>query len=349
LLFAVVLVGFGIGTSPAAAIPAWARAEGMSCNECHIRANRLNQFGLDYYRRGFRSEVKPIAAHEAISDKYGNYLSLQGVLDWNKRKDQDYSTANKVTAFAGGALGGNYSFLAETTVNPPDSQEVADLFFGWTAGTKERYQFLRVGQMLPLLTVDNPYEVAADRDAVFVRDRRQGVAYGYNFGRFWVEGMALSSAGPTTNNKVDTVVDGQYLFTEKGSSLGVLYWNGYFSPDSTTSDDFRRLAVVGNFNEVENLYLTAGYSDATGDSANGGVADSKGWFAQAEYAFNDKLTVLIHGVDVRPDLGEGSRIYTSSLDYWPHEHIALRLQYILTEPEESASSYSARFRVRIMF
>lgn len=333
----------------AEAIPAWGRAEGVSCNACHVRANRLNQMGLDYYRQGFRSEVQPMASPKEVDGKLGDFVSLQGVLDWDKKKAADYSTANKVTLFGGGALGGNYSFLAETTVNPPDSQEVADLYFGWTAGTKDRYQFVRVGQMLPLITVDNPYEVAADRDSVFGRDRRQGVAYGYNFGHFWAEAMALSSAGPKTNNKVDLAIDGQYIFNNDGTSLGFLYWDGSYSPNSTTSDTYRRMSLVGNYNGVKNLYLTGGYSDAKGDSANGGEANAKSWFGQAEYTFTDKLGFLVHAIDVNPDAGVGKMIYTTSLDYWPYEHVALRLQYIDERPDQGESTYSARFRVRVMY
>lgn len=321
----------------------------MACSICHIRADRLNQIGLDYYRTGFRSDAKPAVSTLKVRTNLGDYLSGQGMFDARKNEGADYTTSNKLVAYAGGALGGNFSFLGESTLNPPDAQEIADLFFGYTAGTKENFHFIRIGQMLPQLMVDNPYEVAADRDAVFGRDRRQGISYGYNYGRFWVEGLALSSAGPKTGNNVDYVVNGQYLFDDEGSGLGVLYWDGTYNQSSTTSDKYRRLALVGNYNGIKNLYLTDGFSDATDDSSVGGKDKAQGWFGSAEYAFTEKLSFAVHAVDVNPDKGTGKDIYTFTLNYWPHQNVALRLQFLDTEPDKGASSTSVRFRARIMF
>ena len=248
---------------------------------CHIRPDRLSQIGLDYYRTGFRSDVKAVGSTLPIRAKLTDYVSAQA--------------------------------------------------------------------MLPLLAVDNPYEVAAGRDPVFARDRRQGISYGYNYGRFWLEGLGLSSVGVTTRNKVDAVINGQYLFDDEGTSLGFLYWDGYYSPTANHSDKYRRVELVGNYNGIKNLYLTAGYSDATGDSSAGGTAKSQGWFGSAEYAFAEKFTFAVHAVDVNPEVGTGKGIYTFTLNYWPHQNVALRLQLVQTEPDKGAGKTSVRARVRIMF
>lgn len=344
------LLGAAALATPAAyALPAYARADGISCIVCHVRADRLNSVGLDYYQKGFRSEVKAAGSTMPVRTNLGAFLSGQGQLNWRKDQGKDYTTSNQITLYGTGALGGNFSFLAETTVNPPDAQEVADLYLGYTSGTKNNYQFLRLGQMLPLIAVDNPYEVAADRDPVFVRDRRQGISYGYNYGRFWVEGLALSSAGPKTGNKADWVLNGQYLFDDEGTSLGFLYWDGSYNSDSGLSDKFRRLELLGNYNGIKNTYLTAGYSTATGDSGAGGEDKSKGWFGQAEYAITDQWTFLVHAIDVNPDKGDGKAVWTFSLNYWPHQNVALRLQLVETKPDSGPSRSSVRARVRIMF
>ena len=343
------LLGLAAVGTPLHALPSYGRADGISCTVCHIRPDRLSQIGLDYYRTGFRSEVKAVGSTLPIRAKLTDYVSAQAVLNWRKDQSANYTTSNQLTLYGSGALGGNFSFLVESTVNPPDAQEIADLYFGYTAGNKDNYQFLRIGQMLPLLAVDNPYEVAADRDPVFARDRRQGISYGYNYGRFWLEGLGLSSAGVTTRNKVDAVINGQYLFDDEGTSLGFLYWDGYYSPTANHSDKYRRVELVGNYNGIKNLYLTAGYSDATGDSSAGGTAKSQGWFGSAEYAFAEKFTFAVHAVDVNPEVGTGKGIYTFTLNYWPHQNVALRLQLVQTEPDKGASKTSVRARVRIMF
>lgn len=345
----VLLLGVAAVATPAYALPAYARADGISCTVCHVRPDRLNQVGLDYYRTGFRTEAKAAASTAPIRTNLSDYASVQALLNWRKNQGASYTTSDQLTVYGSGALGGNFSFLIESTVNPPDAQEIADLYFGWTAGTKDNFHFVRVGQMLPQLAVDNPYEVAADRDAVFGRDRRKGVSYGYNYGRFWLEALALAPAGATTRNKVDGVLNGQYLFDDEGTGLGFLYWDGSYNADDKHSDKYRRTELVGNYNGIKNLYLTAGYSNAKGDSSAGGNGKAQGWFGAADYALSDKFTFTVHAIGVNPDQGPGKDIYTFSLNYWPHKNVGLRLQWVQTEPDMGASTSSLRARVRIMF
>ena len=149
--------------------------------------------------------------------------------------------------YGGGEVSTHWSFLAETTVNPPDRQEVADLYLGYTLASKEhkdRYLFVRGGQLLPaLMTLDNPWETAADRDPAFARERRIGAAVGYNYEKVWAEVSVVQPAGATSRHKVDVVGNGQYVFNDKGSSLGGYYWDGNFNKTATASDKFQRYGV----------------------------------------------------------------------------------------------------------
>lgn len=351
----VAIVVLLLGAQTASAIPAFARREGVPCGTCHYRANRLNQIGLDYYRQGFRFAVAPPAKEakaEAVkTDSFGNYFTIQGILDYKKNEKKAYTTSNKVTLFGAGALNEKWSFLAETTVNPADAQEVADLFIGYTTGGESHYAFLRAGQMLPLMLVDNPLEIANDHSAAFPRDRRQGAAAGYNFGKMWIEGTLVAPAGTSTRNNVDAVVNGQYIFTGNGSSLGAYAWAGKFNQDSKTSDDYNRVGVVGNFNELKKLLIAVGYSGGKGDSGGGGNAKTKGVFAQAEYLFSDRTTVFLHVLRADPNTsisGDSQTTYTASLNYWPYEAVALAAQ-LTSDRVASKTDNGVRLRLRLMF
>lgn len=344
--------------APAHAISAFSRKEGIPCSGCHIRANRMNQTGLDYYRRGFRMSLAPAEAtkeSEEAKTKLGNYVSIQGVLDFTKPEHSAYKTSNKIALFGAGEVTPKFSFLAETTINPPDKQEVADLFVGYTTGTDDRYTFLRAGQMLPLITVDNPFEIANDRGATaFPRDRRQGVSAGYNVGKLWVEGLAVSSAYGGEGNsrdKIDLVANGQYTFTGDGTSVGGYYWAGNFNPSKSTTETYDRAGIVANYNEIKNVFLTAGYSMGKGDSASGGELDTSGVFAQAEYLFNDRWSGFVHAVKGDPNTDAGRddfTTYTAAVNFWPTD--AVTIQTTLTSEVTDADTHNAiRVRLRLMF
>ena len=344
-----------LGAATASAIPAFSRREAVPCSTCHHRANRLNQIGLNYYRQGFRFAVAVPAKEAKVEatkiDSFGNYFTIQGILDYKKKENNAYTTSNKITLFGGGALNEKWSFLGETTVNPPDAQEVADLFIGYTTGTESQYAFLRAGQMLPLMLVDNPLEIANDHSAAFPRDRRQGAAAGYNFGKAWIEGTLVAPAGASTRNNVDAVVNGQYIFTGNGSTLGAYAWTGKFNQDSKTSDDYNRVGVVANFNELKKLLIAVGYSGGKGDSGSGGNAKTKGAFAQAEYLFSDRTTLFLHVLKADSNTsisGDSQTTYTASLNYWPYEAVALAAQ-LTSDRLASKTENAFRLRLRLMF
>ena len=316
----------------AGAIPAWSRKEGVGCAYCHHRFNRLNQTGLDYYRRGFRTEAQPSDAKPELKADFSNYFSVLGRIDATKRDKRDYTTLTQATLYGGGEVSAHWSFLAETTVNPPDRQEVADLYLGYTLASKankNRYLFVRGGQLLPaLITLDNPWEVAADRDPAFARERRIGAAVGYNFDKFWAEVSAVTPAGATTRNKVDVVANGQYVFNDKGSSFGGFYWDGNVNTSATASDKFQRYGFVANMNELAKgkCLLAAGFTAGKGDTAAGGTAKVRAFFGQGEYVFSDKFSMLLHVVRADPDTsvsGNENTIYTASAFYWPADHVNL--------------------------
>lgn len=336
----------------ASAIPAFARKEGVPCSYCHYRFNRLNQAGLDYYRKGFRTKVEPASSHAPIKEDFGNYFSGEGRTDLNKRTDRNYSTNARITLFGGGEVSPYLSFLVETTVAPADFQELADLFIGYTVGQDDKFAFIRGGQLLPFLLVDNPFEIAADRDPVFPRDRRVGASAGYSYGKVWgelVAGTSASAAGVSTGNNVDVVANGQYIANDKGTSFGGYYWHGNFNNTPTLADPYDRGGVVGNFNEFSPFLIAAGFSAGKGDSGGGGTTKTNGGFVQGEYVFSDKFSALLHYVRVDPDTalaGDKKNIYTAGVFIWPAGNVTLIGQLVATNQfgaTDKAFRISARF------
>lgn len=123
---------------------------------------------------------------------------------------------------------------------------------------------------------------------------------------------------------MDFIGNAQYIFTSSGTSLGAYYWNGHFNKDAAddryvlnsetgiielepgapeTTDKYTRYGVVGQFTEIKNLPLSAGYSEGKGKSDSAGAEDIKtrGWFGQAEYLIADKASVLFNVVHDDPD------------------------------------------------
>lgn len=313
----------------ASAIPAWSRKEGAPCFTCHYRFNRLNQTGLDYYRQGFRVQAQPSHSTQQLKPNLSDYFSVLGRVDISKRDDRDYTTDFRATLYGGGEVSSHWSFLGETTLNPPSHQEIADLFLGYSIGTKDQYLFMRAGQLLPFLTVDNPFEVAADRDPAFPRDRHVGASAGYYWNKLWGEIVVFQSASindAPSRNKVDFVANGQYIFTSNGTSLGGYVWEGNVNVDALNTDPYKRYGFVGNFNEIAKgkLLLAAGFTTGKGDSGGGGSTKTQAFFGQGEYVFSERFSALLHVVRADPDtdVSDNSKtICTASAFWWPTDSV----------------------------
>ena len=341
------------------ATAAFARKEGVSCGGCHYRINRPNQAGLDYMRQGFTLNVGEGKMPKLAAEEFGKYFSIYGQSSASKQKGKDYTTSDKIKLYGGGYLESNFSFFMETTLNPPASQEVADLYAQYTLGNEDRYGFMRVGQFLPMLfSGENTWEFANDVSAAFARDRRKGLAAGYNYGKGWGEIAVVASTGDTTGNRVDVVPNIQYIFTDNGSSLGTYYWNGYYNTDSNNDgkadsrDSYKRYGLVGQFNEIEKLLLSAGYSAGRGDSSAGGKKKISGLFAQAEYLFSDKLTVLLNVVDDEPDTSvsrDRTTAYKTAIYYWFSQYVSGDIAYVYKDLQAGGNDSSVSTKLRLMF
>ena len=358
------------------ALSAFARKEGVPCGTCHYRINRLNQVGLNYMRQGFTFNVGDTKAPEPKLEETGKYFSVLANIDvYKKNQGADYtSSVSNVTLYGGGALGSDFSFLLETTVAPSDAQEVADAYLQYTPGNDDKYAFIRAGRMLPMLfQAENTWEFANDRSTAFVRDRRIGVAAGYNFGKAWAELAALTPGGGSTNNKVDFVANAQYIFTPTGSSLGAYYWNGNVYLNATdpyyvlnpgtgtidripgtpaTSDRFSRYGVVGQYNQIDNLLLSAGYSQGKGDSSAGGDQKIQGLFGQVEYNLFDRASVLLNVVGEKPDTSASNvrtTTYTLAGYYWLAKYASVDLRYVYQALPDARHDSQVKLRVRFMY
>ena len=208
-----------------------------------------------------------------------------------------------------------------------------------------------------LFSGENTWEFANDSSAAFARDRRVGVAAGYNFGKAWGEIAAVKPAGDSSRNKVDVVPNAQYIFTTSGSSLGAYYWGGNFNRDTDAdgqadaSDKFTRYGAIGQFNEIKNLFLTAAYSEGKGDSSAGGDKKTRGISFLAEYLILDKASVYFNVVNNDPDTSvsdDKTTDYKVAVYYWLSKYASVDARYVYTDLPVGNDS-SVRLRVRFMF
>jgi hypothetical protein len=99
-----------------AAVPAWSRLTGSTCNSCHATPTwQLTPFGLSFLRNGHRLEATP-AKFDLGIQKWDNYLSL--VWKFRAYDEEDQRVASQLeqhsfSIYTGGALSERFSYFTE--------------------------------------------------------------------------------------------------------------------------------------------------------------------------------------------------------------------------------------------
>lgn len=353
-LFLLALLFTMITVDTIKAIPSFTRRYGISCQGCHYRINRLNQDGLNLYRMGMR-----MAHTDNVTNNFGDYFNFMGQVDAKGKKgalDPVYTPV--VRLYGAGALSKNFSFLAEATLAPTSEQELADIYAQYTSDDfGGNYFTVRFGQFLPLMLVDNPVEVAADRGGPFPRERRFGTEFGYSVNnKFWASAAVMQAADPNgigKNSLYDVVLNTQYIIDNNGTSLGAYAWLGnYYKDNKDNTDSYTRIGFVGNYN-FDKLLVTGGFSTGKGNSGSGGSATENGFFANLDYLLSEKLIPVVNFTwfDPNTDVDKNEQlVITASLFWWAAENVSIRPQIIYTQDKAKGDNYDTwRYAFRAQF
>lgn len=336
------------------ALPSFTRRYGISCEGCHYRINRLNQEGLNMYRMGMRT-----AHNDNVTENIGDYINFMGQVDAKGKKGSlDPAYTPVVRLYGAGAISENFSFLTEATIAPTAEQELADIYVQYTSDDfSGNYFTVKFGQFLPLMLVDNPVEVAADRGAPFPRERRYGAEFGYSVNdKFWGSAAVMQASNPNgigKNNLYDIVLNGQFIVGPNGTSLGAFAWLGnYYKDNNNNTDSYNRFGLIGNLN-FDKLLITSGFSTGKGNSSAGGNATENGLFANFDYLLTDRIVPVINltWFDPNADTDKNEQlVVTASLFMWVADHITIRPQIIYTKDKAKGDNYDTwRYAFRAQF
>jgi hypothetical protein len=237
------------------AIPAWARKYNADCGMCHYAAYpRLNSFGLQYRRMGYRTPGE-INKDQEIRD-INNYLSgrirSQFAYDNTKgTKERTEFRSPEVSLFYAGAVSRHWSaYLHGFTQNGSDVDFHGHVMGMW--GDMEKSFMVRFGQMHMLNQegiggFDRPVGITASpihaspltRNAapmIFHFDlRRKGaeIAYVYGPGRLFAQVMnGLDETGSGTrrigdiDSRKDFLIGYDHILDEIASGFTLFYLNG---------------------------------------------------------------------------------------------------------------------------
>jgi len=200
-------------TTPAVAVPAWARRTGFDCSGCHFGGtNRLTKMGSDFQIRGHRMPGEEGAFAEGSDTKMGDYLSFASKVRFVYAKDvsPDPSTEfdiESLAIYSGGPINPNSSYFFEFymnergneatnvggTLNTAVREKMADAYFQYnTDPSADTYTYVRAGQVYPFIiyeassggrmTISRPLPIQskmADRNLYTLRDRTYGVTAGH--------------------------------------------------------------------------------------------------------------------------------------------------------------------------
>ncbi len=154
-----VLLTLGVFTPRNAwSIPSFARKEKADCALCHTTVPRLNEYGFNYRKAGFRdpSDIGKELGDFNYADVYS--ARVQARYDVKRRDmggDTDATTSNQLTLHEvtvyplSGSFGKNYGSLVEMSMANEDFVEIENAYFRYTRGTENEWFSGRVGIFHP--------------------------------------------------------------------------------------------------------------------------------------------------------------------------------------------------------
>ena len=186
-----------------AAIPAWSRKLGVSCNMCHATPTlQLNQYGLEYLKKGHRAETFKVDAKDQTLENYFT-LNFKGRLVNDQfdgaRTGNSYTQRPKtqlelhaMSIYTGGELSERLSYFAEVylsentgatsggnvTQGDAARKKLAEAYLQYNAplGKNEHnYLKIRAGEILPeVLHVFGVGARSAEQRAVVLNEALAG-------------------------------------------------------------------------------------------------------------------------------------------------------------------------------
>jgi len=215
-----ILVEGGFFVSDAQAMPLFARRYGYSCDMCHTVVPRLNKFGYEFRRAGFRDPSDIGSAEDAIAEEretsdfnMANYMSarLQAAITW----------VNKDNATRGGGYEAGGNDFTQTNVEFKEFTlyPLTGAFLGHWAGESE------ISGSTDEIEVENAYARYVNGDADLFWEARLGVFH--PFEGFGASDRPLSISRPliqstgTINGREDPNGWHPWGFDQAGIEAGI--------------------------------------------------------------------------------------------------------------------------------
>lgn len=154
-------------SGPAAAMPNFARREGVSCAACHTTIPRLNEFGYRFRKAGFRD---PAELGKESEVEFGSTFTARIQARYDvKHRSSPKTTSNQLTFHEvtlyplSGSFGKHYGSLTELSIAGEDFVEIENAFIRYSRGREDSWFSGRLGIFHPFEgygASDRPYSIS---------------------------------------------------------------------------------------------------------------------------------------------------------------------------------------------
>jgi hypothetical protein len=329
-----------IAAPAAQSMPQFARKYGVPCAMCHTTIPRLNEYGYNFRKAGFRlpEEIgKPTKTE--IGDTFA--ARIQGRYDLKRRDDagketnSNQLTLHEVTLYPlSASFGNHYGSLMELSILGEDFVEIENAYFRYTAGKPDSFFSGRVG-------IFHPFEGygASDRPYTLSRPLFQTVAANHNQSTFFTP-WNFDQAGL------------ELAYVHKRTSVSATVFNGLVVKDDEGS--FKAFPAAGG-----ELQKTAGFKKTNAKDLQlflGQMLKADGSGVSAYY-YTGAMDLPIPGTaadDFGPGTSFANTYYRAALyaNFRVHPKVELQGAYQLGQDhyyDAAAGSSSARFKSKGFF
>jgi len=152
----------------AGAMPQLARRTGLDCTACHTTIPRLNEFGFEFRKAGFRlaseigTDIKATVGDTFAARVQARY-DVRHHDDAGATTNSNQLTLHEVTLYPlSGAFGSHYGSLMELSIAGEDFVEIENAYFRYARGGAKRFFSGRIGIFHPFEgygASDRPYSI----------------------------------------------------------------------------------------------------------------------------------------------------------------------------------------------
>lgn len=247
------------------AVPAWGRAEGVDCSNCHVAGFKLTRMGQDFLRSGHRIEDSKdtgnLSHHISVAQKSRYNWSKSIADDGTGKKVVNSFEQHALSLYMGGPLEKEWSYFAElywhensgntsgaSDLNDYGRSKLADAYVQYLHRYDEKsYSAIRFGQFSPFLlhmhgvgarlSQDRPYVINSGTvgDNPYKPFARQyGIEATYSKNGVTGAAALVNGTGGKLFNRVDNDLKKDFYGTldyqidENGSMLGVYGYLGHY-------------------------------------------------------------------------------------------------------------------------